>query len=141
MRDDRYQGTSLPRPVRKLCLMAEREADRVRLDRLREQAVAALISDANREISPEFRRWLRDHSKAPGLFSANELFTATRTGLRAVAVRAIAAMAEFARLADSPDGALAVQREAQLISPANPEATQTRLLRLLSGIGPNGVLS
>src|ERR1700722_9982341 len=55
MRDDRYQGTSLPRPVRKLCLMAEREADRVRPDRLREQAVAAFISEATREISPEFR--------------------------------------------------------------------------------------
>jgi 7-cyano-7-deazaguanine synthase in queuosine biosynthesis len=50
---------------------------------------------------------------------------------RAVAVRAIAAMADFARLVDSPDGALAVQREAQLIGPTNPEATQTKLLRLL----------
>jgi hypothetical protein len=40
-------------------------------------------------------------------------------------------MAEFARLADSPDGELAVQREAQLISPADPKAAQTKLLRLL----------
>jgi 7-cyano-7-deazaguanine synthase in queuosine biosynthesis len=53
------------------------------------------------------------------------------SGDRAVAVRAIAAMAEFARLADSPDGALSVQREAQLISPANPKAAQTELQRLL----------
>jgi hypothetical protein len=50
---------------------------------------------------------------------------------RAVAVRAMAAMAEFARLRNSPDGTLVVEREAQLISPANPRATQTKLLRLL----------
>jgi hypothetical protein len=30
MRDDRYRGTSLPRLVRKLCRMTEREADRAR---------------------------------------------------------------------------------------------------------------
>jgi 7-cyano-7-deazaguanine synthase in queuosine biosynthesis len=52
-------------------------------------------------------------------------------GERAVAVRAIAMMAEFARLADSPDGAVVVQREARLIEPANPALAQTELLRLL----------
>ncbi len=61
MRDDRYRGTSLPRLVRKLCRMAEREADRGHPERLRQQAVAALLSDAEREISPEFRRRLREH--------------------------------------------------------------------------------
>jgi hypothetical protein len=40
-------------------------------------------------------------------------------------------MTEFARLAESPEGDLVVQREAQLIDPDNPEATQTRLVRLL----------
>jgi hypothetical protein len=99
MRDDRYQGTSLSRPVRKLCLMAEREADRVRPDRLREQAVAALISDADREISPDFRRRLRDHSKTPGLFSANEIVTAARTGLETEIARNI----DFGNAVDPTD--------------------------------------
>jgi hypothetical protein len=53
------------------------------------------------------------------------------SGDRAVTVRAIATMTEFARLAESPEGDLVVQREAQLIDPDNPEATQTRLVRLL----------
>lgn len=52
-------------------------------------------------------------------------------GERAVSVRAITAMAEFARLADSSDGALIVQREARLIDPTNSSATQTNLHRLL----------
>lgn len=53
------------------------------------------------------------------------------SGERAVAVRAITAMSEFARLADSPDGALIVEREASLIDSANSKATQTNLHRLL----------
>jgi len=53
------------------------------------------------------------------------------SGERAVAVRAIATMVELARLADSSDGALLVQREARLIDSANPMAAQTKLLRLL----------
>jgi len=89
MRDDRYRGTSLPRPVRKLCRMAEREADRAHPDRLRQQAVAALVSDAGGEISPEFRRRLREHDAAPSLFSANDLATAARTGLEAEIARNI----------------------------------------------------
>ena len=52
-------------------------------------------------------------------------------GERAVAVRAIAAMAEFARLADSPAGASTASREARLVDGANPEAAQASLLRLL----------
>lgn len=65
MREDRYRGTALPRPVRKLCGMAEREADRVHPERLRGQAVVALMFDAEREISPEFLRRLREHDTAP----------------------------------------------------------------------------
>jgi len=53
------------------------------------------------------------------------------SGDRAVAVRAIATMTEFARLAQSPEGDLVVQGEAQLIDPDNPEAAQTKLVRLL----------
>lgn len=89
MRDDRYRGTSLPRPVRRLCRMAEREADRARPDLLRQQAVAALVSDADREISPDFRRRLRAHDAAPGLFSASELAAVARTGLEVEIARSI----------------------------------------------------
>ncbi len=81
MRDDRY----------KLCRMAEREADRARPERLRRQAVAALVSDASREISPEFRRRLREHDAVPSLFDANELTVSARTGLEAEIARNISA--------------------------------------------------
>lgn len=50
---------------------------------------------------------------------------------RDVAVRAIAAMAGFARLADVPSGALTIKREARLIDPAAPEAAEAELQRLL----------
>lgn len=50
---------------------------------------------------------------------------------RAVAVRAVAAMAEFARLADLPDGLLVIDREAGSVDPKNPEAARGKLLRLL----------
>jgi hypothetical protein len=75
MRDERYKETSLPRPVRKLCRMAVREADRARPDRLRDQAVAAILSD----ISPDFRGRLRDHHAVPSLFGANDIVAAART--------------------------------------------------------------
>jgi 7-cyano-7-deazaguanine synthase in queuosine biosynthesis len=52
-------------------------------------------------------------------------------GERAVAVRAVAMMAEFARLADSPEGAVVLRREARLIDSANPAAAQTKLFRLV----------
>jgi 7-cyano-7-deazaguanine synthase in queuosine biosynthesis len=50
---------------------------------------------------------------------------------RAVAVRAVAAMSEFADLADSPNVAAVVQREADLIDSTNSKAIQANLLRLL----------
>ena len=50
---------------------------------------------------------------------------------RAVAVRAIATMVEFARLANSQKGVVAAQHEARLINPNNPEMAQTKLLSLL----------
>ena len=70
---------------------------------------------------------------------ASEDITYDRTGRerrmtpseRAVAVRAVAAMAEFARLADLPDGLLVIDREAGSVDPKNPEAARGKLLRLL----------
>jgi len=61
--------------------MAEREADRARPERLCQQAVVALASDAAREISPEFRRRLRERDSVPGLFDASELAGSARTAL------------------------------------------------------------
>jgi hypothetical protein len=83
MRDDRYRGTTLPRPVQKLDRMAEREADRGRPERLCAQAVTALRSDAGKEISPEFRRRLREHDANPGFFDASEFDRSARSGLEA----------------------------------------------------------
>jgi hypothetical protein len=51
---------------------------------------------------------------------------------RAVAVRAIAAMADFARLADSPAGAAAIDREARLMDAGAPDAARAGLARLLA---------
>ena len=58
--------------------------------------------------------------------------TRMTSGQRAVAVRAIDTMEKFARLADSPEGASVVQREARLINPDDPGAVQTRLVRLIN---------
>jgi hypothetical protein len=40
-------------------------------------------------------------------------------------------MEEFARFANSSEGALVVQREARLIDPDDPNAVQTQLVRLV----------
>lgn len=50
---------------------------------------------------------------------------------RAIAVRAIATMAEFACLATAPSGAETIHREARLIDPAEPAAAEAKLRRLL----------
>jgi hypothetical protein len=61
--------------------MSEREADRAHPERLRQQAVAALVSEGDREISPEFCRRLREHNRAPSFFDTNELADSARSGL------------------------------------------------------------
>lgn len=61
--------------------MSEREADRAHPERLLQQAVVALGCDADREISPEFRRRLRQHNSAPNLFDAHDLAESARTEL------------------------------------------------------------
>jgi hypothetical protein len=61
--------------------MAERAADRAHPERPRQQAVVALVSEGDREISPEFSRRLREHDRAPGFFDANELAESARSGL------------------------------------------------------------
>ena len=88
MRDDRYRGTSLPQPVRKLCRMAERDADRARPERLSEQADRALVFE-RKDISSEFRQRLREHDVAPGLFDARDLGNLARTGLEAEIARGV----------------------------------------------------
>ena len=69
--------------------MAEREFDRAHPERLREQAVAALVTDADREFSPEFRRKLIQQQDAPTLFGTSELTKAARSGLEIEVVRSL----------------------------------------------------
>lgn len=90
MRDDRYRGTTLPRPVRRLCKMAEREADRAHPERLRDQALAAFVFDAER-MSVDFHRRLRRCALSSDLFDANELAALAKTGLEAEIARNIEA--------------------------------------------------
>jgi hypothetical protein len=71
--------------------MAEREADRAHPDRLLRQAVAALVSEGDREISPQFRRRLREHDKAPSFFDASDLAESARSGLEVDIARNIQA--------------------------------------------------
>lgn len=53
------------------------------------------------------------------------------TSERAVAVRAISSMAEFARLADSSNREPVIDFEARLLDPTRPSTVQAKLLRLL----------
>ena len=129
MRDDRYRGTSFPRPVRKLCRMAEREADRAHPDRLLAQAVEALVSDAGREISPDFRRRLREHDAAPSLFGAKDLAAVARTGLEAEIARSIDG-GHGMRSTDAVRNALcrrgegyAREQKCRLVADRHPDAT------------------
>ncbi len=75
--------------VRKLCRMTEREADRARPDLLCQQAMAAFVAAANREISPEFRRRLNEHDAAPSLPGVSDLGGVARTGLEVEIARII----------------------------------------------------
>lgn len=52
-------------------------------------------------------------------------------GERAIAVRAVSAMAELARLSDLSEGELAVRREARLIDSKNPRVVKAKFLGLL----------
>jgi len=69
--------------------MAEREADRAQPERLRRQAVAALVSDAGRELSPGFLRRLREHNTAPRLFGAGKIAAAAQSGLESDIARTL----------------------------------------------------
>jgi hypothetical protein len=109
--------------------MAEREADRIRPDLLRRQAIAALLLDAGREISPEFNRRLREHDAAPTLFGAKDLAAVARTGLETDIARNI----DFGQSADSTaavrdalrqrSDAYVREQRCQLIAERHPNAT------------------
>ncbi len=109
--------------------MAEREADRARPDLLRAQAVAALVSDAGREISQEFRRRLQARDAAQSLFSANELAAVARTSLEAQIVRNIDARNSLNSTDAIRDAlcrraeAYAREQQCQLIADRHPYAT------------------
>jgi hypothetical protein len=71
--------------------MAEREADRAFPERLRDQAVAALESDARGEVSPKFCQRLRRHDSNPDLFTASVLVDLARAQLEVDIARTIEA--------------------------------------------------
>ena len=104
--------------------------DRARLDILRAQAVVALVSDANREISQEFRRRLQARDDAaPTLFSADELAVVACTSLETQIVRNIDARNSM-KSTDAISDALCQRAEAyareqqcQLIADRHPYAT------------------
>lgn len=115
--------------MRKLCRMSEREADRAQPERLRKQAVVALVSDANREVSPEFRRHLRQHDAAPGLFTGAELTAVARSGLESAIARAVV-VGRGVDAVDAISEALSERSESyvreqkcQLVADRHPSAT------------------
>jgi hypothetical protein len=127
MRDDRYKGTAMPRQVRKLCRMSEREADRARPDRLSEQAVTAFVSQASTEISSEFRRQLCDHDAKPSFFGSSELARAAETGLEVAIANCIReganpTQAVSSALRQRGEGYVREQK-CQLIADRHPSAT------------------
>lgn len=61
--------------------MTDRESDRVHPERLREQAAVALAAEANRELSPAFRRVLAQGENASDLFWKHELARTAQSGL------------------------------------------------------------
>jgi hypothetical protein len=87
--------------------MAERVADRAHPERLRDQALAALSTDAEKEVSAEFRRQLRQREAAPGLFDASELVASAKSGLEA----AIAQNVEAGVAIDSVEATRSALRE------------------------------
>lgn len=127
MRDDRYKGTGMPRQMRKLCRMSEREADRARPDRLCNQAVTAFVSQAATEISPEFRRQLCDHDARPSFFSSSELAKVAGTVLEATIANCVRdganpTQAVSNALRQLGDGYVREQK-CQLIADRHPSAT------------------
>ncbi len=80
MRDDRYKGTSLPRPMRKLCRMSEREVDRCQPERLKAQALTALVAEGG-GVSAKFKERLISHDMTPTFFGIRELASSAQSGL------------------------------------------------------------
>lgn len=127
MRDDRYSGTTLPRSVQKLCRMAEHEADRYCGGCLLRRVSAHAAGLA----SPAGKTAFDVYASADTVCDRDGRERRMTPGERAVAVRAIAAMTEFARLADSPEGEATAYCEALLIDPKNPRGMQESFLGLL----------
>lgn len=107
--------------------MAEREADRAHSDRLVQQAITALVSDAGREISPEFRRRLRNHDASPGLFDSKDLAASAQTGLEAEISRSIELSADSTRAVSEAlrrrGEGYAREQKCQLVADRHPNAT------------------
>ena len=109
--------------------MSEREADRAHPERLLQQAVVALGCDADREISPEFRRRLRQHNSVPNFFDAHDLAELAQTVLEIDIARNIQAGPGLDS-ADAIRDALrrrgerySVEQKCQLIVERHPDAS------------------
>jgi hypothetical protein len=109
--------------------MAERDADRARPELLRRQALKALMSDANREISKRFLQQLGKHDAAPDLFSSNELAHSAKNGLEAEIARHVGASRGFDALIAIQDAlrlrgeGYVREQKCQLISDRHPRTT------------------
>ena len=109
--------------------MTEREADRARLGLLCQQAVTAMAFVGCREISPDFRRRLKERDAAPGLFAASELADMARTGLEVEVARSIALDQRLGSTDASSDAlrrraeGYAREQTSQLIADRHPYAT------------------
>lgn len=88
MRDDRYKGTCLPRPMRKLCRMSERLADRCHPERLQAQALTALTVEAG-AISAEFKDILKRQDQQRSFFGYRELAAAAHSSLECEIVQTL----------------------------------------------------
>jgi hypothetical protein len=91
MRDDRYRGTTSRDRSGSFVEWRSGRRTRAHPERLLQQAVVAFVSEADREISPEFRRRLREHDAAPTLFGVSDLAESARNGLEVEIARSIEA--------------------------------------------------
>ena len=92
------------------------------------RTVSAHTADiASRDGSKTFDVFASDDTGHDGAGKEKQMSRSERE----VAVRAIAVMAGFARLAASPGGQAAITREAQWIDPSHPELARAKLDRLL----------
>lgn len=116
--------------MRKLGRMAEREADRAHPERLRQQAVTALVSEVSKDISTDFLHKVREFNSEPEFFSAEKLQAAARSRVEVEIAQAVA-IDNNADAIDAISDALRLRTDAcsreqkcHLIADRHPEASK-----------------